>query len=233
MEKEFLIILLSDNNINNIKKALSILENIPYAETLIVDNGSEYDLINEISDYKFAKCILVETQMGYGECLFAAYSFSRDMGYKYIITINPKSKDIIKEIDAIKENLKYGYDIVTCSRILENYDYQKIDQTTTEITEAICSSLSDACEFNLTDPLSPNKGFIIESLNQMELTETSHGILLQIFIQGSFFGYNAIEIPSLSNLILGEEFMEYENPLEKFLSVIETEKFLYNKGTIN
>lgn len=67
----------------------------------------------------------------------------------------------------------------------------------------------------------------------MELTETSHGIFLQIFIQGAYFGYNSIEIPSHSGLILGEELIEYDNPVEKFLSIIETEKFLYNKGTIN
>jgi len=233
MQKEFLIILISDNNIDNIKKALGVLEGLKDADTLVVDNGSNYDLIDEISDYKSAKCILVETQMGYGECLFAGYNFSKDMDYKYIITIAPESNDIIREIDSIKENLKYGYDIVTCSRILENYDYAKADSSALEITEAICNSLNEACEFDLTDPLSPNKGFIIESLNQMELTDTSHGIFLQIFIQGTYFGYNTIEIPSQSGLLPGDELLEYENPLENLLSIIETEKFLYNKGTIN
>jgi hypothetical protein len=171
--------------------------------------------------------------MGYGECFFAAYNFAKDMDYKYLITIDSKSNDIIREIETIKENLKYGYDFVTCSRILENYDYSKVDAVATEITETLCNSLNEACEFNLTDPLSQNKGFIIESLSQMELTETSHGIFLQIFIQGAYFGYNSIEIPSHSGLILGEELIEYDNPVEKFLSIIETEKFLYNKGTIN
>jgi len=233
MQKEFLIALISDNNINNISKALGILENLKDADTIVIDNGSSYNLIDEIEDYKSTKCILVETQMGYGECFFAAYNFAKDMDYKYLITIDSKSNDIIKEIEAIKENLKYGYDFVTCSRILENYDYTKVDTAATEITETLCNSLNEACEFNLTDPLSPNKGFIIESLSQMELTETSHGIFLQIFIQGAYFGYNSIEIPSHSGLILGEELIEYDNPVEKFLSIIETEKFLYNKGTIN
>ena len=233
MQKEFLVALISDNNINNINKALGILENLKDVDTIVIDNGSSYNLIDEIEDYKFAKCILVETQMGYGECFFAAYNFAKDMDYKYLITIDSKSNDILKEIEAIKENLKYGYDFVTCSRILENYDYNKIDSATTEITEALCNSLNEACAFNLTDPLSPNKGFIIESLAEMELTETSHGIFLQIFIQGEYFGYNAIEIPSQSNLNLGEELTEYDDPLIKFISIIETEKFLYNKGTIN
>jgi predicted methyltransferase MtxX (methanogen marker protein 4) len=55
MQKEFLIALISDNNINNISKALGILENLKDADTIVIDNGSSYNLIDEIEDYKSTK----------------------------------------------------------------------------------------------------------------------------------------------------------------------------------
>jgi len=86
---------------------------------------------------------------------------------------------------------------------------------------------------NITDPLSENKGYNLDSLNELELTDSGHGVLLQVFIQGVYFGSNILEIPSESGLALGEEINEYENFLEEINALIETEKYLYNKGTIN
>ena len=67
----------------------------------------------------------------------------------------------------------------------------------------------------------------------MDLTAEDHGIFLQLFVQSSYFGYNVIEIPSESDSLFGEELNLYDNPLESFIAVIETEKYLYNKGSIN
>ncbi len=231
--KNFLISIISDNNIEFIKKAAIDIQNVDDADLLIVDDGSEYDIIEEISDYKFAKCIIHEMPLGYGSCIEAAYSFSRDMGYRYLITLDPATPGIIKDIPVIMDNLKYGYDIVTCSRILENYDYDKIDKNTIEIYDIISAEMNGLTESGITDPLSSNKGYNVESLKDMELTDSGHGILLQIFIQGSYFGCTIIEVPSEAGLSLGEELYEYENPVEALHSIVETEKYLYNKGAIN
>lgn len=233
MNKSYLICIISDNNLEFIKKAIPEIQNVDDADLLIIDDGSDYDIIEEISDYKFARCIIHEMPIGYGTCVDAAFTFARDMGYKFLITLDPSTSGMIKDVPVIMDNLKYGYDIVSCSRILENYDYEKINKDLIEIYEAISDEMNAASELSITDPLSPNKGYSIHSLQEFELTESGHGVLLQIFIQGSYFGYTVIEVPSEAGLPLGEELNEYENPLEDFHAIIETEKFLYNKGTIN
>lgn len=231
--KNHLICIISDNNIEYIKKAIPEIQNVDDADLLIIDDGSDYDIIEEISDYKFAKCIMHEMPLGYGTCIDAALTFARDMDYKYLITLDPSTSGMIKDVPAIMDNLKYGYDIVSCSRVLENYDYEKISKELLEIYEIIADEMNSAAELSITDPLSPNKGYSIHSLQEFELTDSGHGALLQVFIQGSYFGYTIIEIPSEAELPLGVELNEYESPLEEFHTLIETEKYLYNKGTIN
>lgn len=233
MDKHYLICLISDNNIEFIKKGILEIQNIDDSDLLIVDDGSEYDIIEEIKDYAFVKCIIHELPLGYGSCLETAFAYARDMEYKYLITLNPETAGVVKDVPTIMDNLKYGYDIVSCSRILENYSHDSLDKNLLEIYEVISEELNSAAELNLTDPLSENKGYNLELTNDFELTEAGHGVLLQVFIQGSFFGSNIIEIPSDAGLPFGDEIYEYENPLEELSAVIETEKFLYNKGTIN
>lgn len=231
--KNQLICIISENNLEFIKKAIIEIQNVDDADLLIIDDGSDYDIVEEISDYKFARCIIHENPLGYGTCIDAAFTYSRDMGYKFLITLDPSTSGMVKDIPLIMDNLKYGYEIVTCSRILENYEYEKIDKNLIEIYEIISGEMNSASDLNITDPLSTNKGYNLESLKEIELTDSGHGVLLQIFIQGGYFGYSIIEIPSEAGCIPGNELYEYENPLQIFHAIIETEKYLYNKGTIN
>jgi len=231
--KNHLICIISDNNIEFVKKAIPEIQIVDDADLLIIDDGSDYDIIEEISDYKFAKCIMHEMPLGYGTCLDAAFCFARDMGYKFIITLDPSTSGMIKDVPLIMDNLKYGYDIVSCSRLLENYDLEKQDKDLLEVYSVIAEEMNSAAGLSITDPLSSNKGYNVESTNEFELTDSGHGALLQVFIQGSYFGSNIIEIPSEAELPLGTELYEYENPLESFHVIIETEKYLYNKGTLN
>ena len=65
----------------------------------------------------------------------------------------------------------------------------------------------------------------------MELTEFDYEILLQLWIQANYYGYNVIEIPAYKASHFAEELEYYEDALESCLSLIETEKYLYTKGT--
>jgi len=233
MEKSILISLISNNNLEYIKGAILEIQNFDKVDLLIIDDGSDYDILEEISDYKFVKSIIHDEGLGYGACLSSAIVFSRDMDYNYLITLNPEETGFIKDIPNIINNLDYGYDIVTSSRILENSDYSKIDDSILTFFDELTDYLNKITELNLTDPLSEIKGFNISSTRDIDLTVEDHGVLLQLFVQSSYFGYNVIEIPSESGSSFGKELDLYDNPLETFIAIIETEKYLYNKGSIN
>ncbi len=233
MEKKILVFLISSNNIEYLKNAIIEIDNMENTDLLIIDEGSDYNIAEEVSDYKSVKIISYEQPSGYGSYLSSAKQYAENFDYDYLIGIDCSSSKSISDIKNIKSNLDYGYDIVNCSRILENYDHTKIDESVLQFFEELTGYLNSIIEVSLTDPFSINVGINLKSADQLDLTENGHGALLQIFIQSQFFGYNCIEIPSEAELNLGNELELYEDPLPLFLSILETEKYLYNKGTVN
>lgn len=233
MEKNILISIISNNNLEFIKSAILEILNFDNIDLLIIDDGSEYDILNEIEEYKSVKSIIHDEGLGYGACLSSAIVFAKDFNYDYLITLNPEAPGFVKDIPEIINNLEYGYDLVTCSRILENSDFNKINDNVLKLFEDLTDYLNKVTEQNLTDPLSEIKGYNINTTKDIDLTVEDHGVLLQLFVQSSYFGYNIIELPSESVSSFGKELELYDTPLESFIAIIETEKYLYNKGSIN
>jgi hypothetical protein len=233
MNKKILAAVISHNNLEYIKNAVLEIQNFGEADILIVDEASDYDIIDELKDFESIKVLSHEEQLGYGACFASVLSYVRDFNYKYLVTLDINDPRFIKDLPNITTNLNYGYDVVTCSRFLENYDYAKIDDSVLVFFDRLTSYLNDVIEYNLTDPLSENKGYNIESTKDIDITLDDHGVLLQIFIQSSYFGYNIIEIPSESNSLSVQELDLEDNPLEAFMAIIETEKYLYNRGSVN
>ncbi len=228
-----LIMVISDNNLESVNRAILEVENMENADLLIIDEASQYNIIEELGDNKAVKCIVHDIPQGYGSSLNEALNYAGNFEYDFLITADCRSKNFRDNISAIEQNLKYGYDIVTCSRILENYNYTKIGSDTLEILGAIAAALNESTGLDITDPLSPDKGYNINNIENIHLTEEGEVALLQIFIQGAHFGYSTFEIPSEDNLLLDEHTFDCDDPLEIFLALIETEKFLFNRGSIN
>ena len=233
MNKKILIATISHNNLEYIKNAVLEIQNFDEADILIIDEASDYDIINELKEFNSVKVLIHDEKSGYGTCFASIFSYARDLNYVYLITLNINDPKFIKDLPNIITNLDYGYDIVTCSRFLENYDYAKIDDNVLIFFDRLANYLNDATDYNLTDPLSENKGYNIESTKDIDITLDDYDVLLQIFIQGAYFGYNIIEIPSESNSIHVKELDLENNPIEDFMAIIETEKYLYNRGSVN
>jgi hypothetical protein len=233
MNKKILAAIISNNNLEYIKNAVLAIQNFDVADILIIDEASDYNILDELKAFNSVKALIHGEKLGYGACFASILSYARDLGYHFLITANTQYPEFIKDLTNIIDNLNYGYDVVTCSRILENYEYAKIDENLLIFFERLASYLNDVTEYNLTDPLSENKGYNIESTKDIDITLDDHGVLLQIFIQSAYFGYNVIEIPSESNSLLAKDLDMENNPLEAFMAIIETEKYLYNKGSVN
>lgn len=220
-------------NTVRLKPMIESLFNSEYRNILLVDDGTVNGIKNIPDSYSNVKYIAHEKSLGYGAVFLSAYKYARDFEYDILITVDEYSSDLPGEVNQILGNMEYGYDIVSCSRILENYDHEKIDPDYISITSMISEKLYEEIQVDLTDPFSGIKGYRLSSLKNMELTEFTHNLILQVWIQAAFFSLEIIEIPSVSPTGFGNELDLYQNSPDYFIDFIKTEKFLYKKGTIN
>ncbi len=232
MELKQLIIIPVYNQGTQIKQNLPFLEDIN-CDILMIDDGSTDNTYGIIRDLTWMKYIKHEQNLGIGASIITGCEYARDLGYDIAIILNLNDNKFKAEIKELMENINYGYDIVNSSRILENYDYHDIPQEYIALTSEISSQIRDITGFDITDPLSGILAIRIEVLQNMELTEFSHSLLLQLWIQANYFGLSIIEIPAQSGIEFGKELSLYDDPINQFISLMEAEKILYPKNNLN
>jgi len=232
MNYQKLIILPIYNQERFLKKTISLLKNIN-CDVLLIDDGSTDRTYDVVKEHSWLMYIKHAQNLGSGASFITAYEYARDLNYDVIITMDHHNVKYAEEISQLMDNIAYGYDIVNSSRILENFDYHRIPQRHIDVTAELSGTINALTGYDLTDPLSGIKALRTESLQKMELTEFNHGLYLQLWIQAFYFGLNIIEIPAQSGIGFGEELLLYNDPLDLFLSLIHTEKYLYNKNSIN
>lgn len=219
-------------------KARFIQDNLPslhdlQTDILLIDDGSTDNTYGLIKEHSWLKYIKHELQLGAGASFTTGYEYARDMDYGIFVMLDNFNTKYREELDQLMENITYGFDIVNSSRILENYDYNQIPAEHVTVTAEISEYLRNISGLDITDPLSGIKAVRIESLKNMELTESTHGLYLQLWIQAQYFGLNVIEIPAVTGKGFGHELKLYNDPLGYFLSLMETEKYLYPDKNLN
>jgi len=222
-----------NNNGDFFQKQYYELKQLDWADLLIIDDSDDSDAYDLVEDHTGAVFIKHELPLGYGASCITAYEYARDLGYETILLIDPENPDAREDIKTVLENLRYGYDIVSCSRILENYDVKKIKPDYLNITSELSLAIKSATDMDVTDPLTGILGARMASLLNLELTDYTHGILLQLWIQSAYFKLTTLEIPAQSGESFGRELELYEDPLGMFLAIIETERYLYPRETMN
>lgn len=233
INKKYLLVVPLSEDYGFFDKNFQEIIDLADSDILIIDDGSTARTSEIINETDGIACIKHEFPLGFGESFIHGYEYGRDMGYEVLIYLNPRNENPKADIDQMIANLNYGYDVISCSRILENQDAALIEPLDIEMTEVLAGALNEAAGLALTDPISGILAVQTKTLQEMELTDDTHGVLLQLWIQAAYLQMTCFEIPSASGESFGTEFQEYEDPLGDLLSVLETEKYLYPRGNIN
>lgn len=232
MELKKLVIIPTYNQGKRIQKILPELKEL-HTDMLMIDDGSTDETYSIIQKHSWLKYIKHELNLGIGASIITGYEYARDLGYDVIIILNINNMKLGEKINDLMENINYGYDIVNSSRILENYDYRGVSDEIMTLTSDLSSQIKEITGFDITDPLSGMLAIRIDSIKNMELTEFSHCLFLQLWIQADYFGLSVIEVPAQSAVGFGEELAMYDDPMGLFLCLIEAEKILYPKKDMN
>ena len=225
--KKYLLVIPVADNRDFFEKSLPDIINIRDADILIVDDASDDgsdEIINEINGIV---CIRHEQPLGFGASLIRGYEYGRDMGYEILIYLDPRNGNPRADIEQMMAEMNYGYDYVSCSRILENQEAALVNPSYIGMMETLSNAVRESLNMDVTDPLSGIFVIRTDVLDKMELTDYTHAVMLQLLVQAASLNIAFMEIPSASGESFGLEFEEYDDPVGDFLSAMETEKYLY------
>ena len=224
-----LIVIPTYENFHLIPNLINEIQDIPDSNILIIDDGSQ-DIPENFTDKPL---IRKEQPLGYGASFIAGLEYAQDLKYETIIFTNPENNSAKYDITELLEHIKYGYDIVTASRIADKFSSSE-NNTLIEITEELSKNLHNFDKsIEISDPLSGIIAISLNSIELLELTEYSHAILLQLWVQAAHFKLTFTEIASGFEGDFGIELSEYDNPIKTMLTILETEKYLYPNKPIN
>lgn len=206
----------------------------PQSIRLIIANDTgNQEYTDFVDEHQWIMSIEHEKPVGYGTCVQNAIELSREMEYDTLILADPSFGLTADDLKVIDEQRAYGFDFISLSRFLENPKHETIETSRREIMLSLGYYLHGLTGIDTTDPLSPVKAFSSKLIDNLDLTDVTHAVLLQVYIQLHYLGMTHIEIPMAQQHDPGEELDFYEEPEEMFLSVMETESHLFKKDTIN
>ncbi|MBU1614217.1 glycosyltransferase family 2 protein [bacterium] len=194
MEKNLLVLPVF-NEEAYLSEVLESLSNVTGIDLLVIDDGSTDKTPKILREAKIDSLIRHETNQGYGKSLIDGFGFGRKNGYTYLVTMDCDAQHEPEYIPAILKELK-GFDIVSGSRYLPDSDHiSQPPEDRVEINRTVTKLLIEHTGYSITDSFCGFKGYRVEALKDLRLTECGYGLPLQLWIQAKRAGLSVREIP--------------------------------------
>lgn len=218
-----------------------VLESLPNIDILVIDDGSTDSTSEILNTVKIDFLIRHETNQGYGKSLIDGFKFAIENNYTSLITMDCDAQHEPKCIPTFFEALE-EFDIVSGSRYLpESPHITEPQEERREINRQITHLIHKYTKYNnITDAFCGFKGYRVEAIKKLNLTEYGYGMPLQLWIQASAANLRVKEIPvpliyKDKNRDFKGNFNSKEARLKYYLEVINKElenvKHLSNRST--
>lgn len=226
--KKFAIIMPVYNEAPTLEKIIKRLSEYKDGEVVVVDDGST-DATPSILERVGVKGIVRHVQnAGYGQSLMDGFNFAKTNGYEYCITMDADEQHEPGFIPCFLEKLE-KFDIVSGSRYLNpllSSDVPPPERL--EVNRVITEKLRQITPYALTDSFCGFKGYRVEGLRKLNLTETNYGFPIQFWLQAAKAGLSVTEcaIPLIYkdySRNFNNQFASRDERLNHYLQVMERE----------
>ena len=224
----FAVIVPVYNEAPTLEKILQKLSEYKTADVVIVDDGSTDATPSILERLKVKAVIRHERNAGYGQSLIDGFNFVKDNDYPYCVTMDADEQHEPGYIPCFLEKLE-KFDIVSGSRYLNpllSSDHPPQDRL--EINRVITERLRPLTGYALTDSFCGFKGYKVEALRKLNLTETNYGFPIQFWLQAAKAGLKITEcaVPLIYKDYgrnFNNQFSDRDERLNHYLQIMETE----------
>jgi dolichol-phosphate mannosyltransferase len=181
----FAILLPVYNEAPTLERVVKKLSAFKEGDVVVVDDGSTDATPSILERLKVTAIIRHDENQGYGKTLMDAFRFAVDHDYASCVTLDADEQHEPAFIPQILEELR-DFDIVSGSRYLNPLlatDHPPPERL--EINTIITAKLKQLTGYNLTDSFCGFKGYRVEGLRKLRLTETNYGFPIQFWLQAA------------------------------------------------
>jgi glycosyltransferase involved in cell wall biosynthesis len=225
---KFAILLPVYNEAATLEKVLQKLSEFKDADVVIVDDGST-DATPSILERVRVKAVLRHAENeGYGKSLMDGFDYAKANGYRACVTMDADEQHEPGFIPCLLEKLE-KFDIVSGSRYLNpalSPDAPPPERL--EVNRIITEKLRALTGYDLTDSFCGFKGYRVEGLRKLNLTETNYGFPIQVWLQAAKAGLTVTEtaVPLIykdHSRNFNNQFAGKDERLSHYLRVMEQE----------
>lgn len=224
----FAVIVPVFNEAPTLEKILHKLSEYKNADVIIVDDGST-DATPSILERLSVKAVIRHPQNeGYGKSLIDGFNFVKENDYPLCVTMDADEQHEPGFIPCFLEKLD-KFDVVSGSRYLNpllSSDHPPEDRL--EVNRVITAKLRPLTGYALTDSFCGFKGYKVEALRKLNLTETNYGFPIQFWLQAAKAGLKVTEcaVPLIYmdyGRNFNNQFADRDERLNHYLRIMEAE----------
>jgi glycosyltransferase involved in cell wall biosynthesis len=225
---KFAVLLPVYNEAPTLERVVQKLAAFKDADIVIMDDGST-DATPSILERLAVKAIIRHPEnVGYGKSLMDGFDFAKANGYRYCVTMDADEQHEPGFIPCLIEKLE-KFDIVSGSRYLNpllSSDVPPPERL--EVNRVITEKLRKLTGYDLTDSFCGFKGYRVDGLKKLKLTETNYGFPIQFWLQAAKAGLTVTEcaVPLIykdHSRNFNNQFANRDERLNHYLEVMESE----------
>ena len=225
---KFLVIIPVYNEAPTLERVIRKLSTFKEADVVMVDDGST-DATPSILERLAVKAVIRHPEnTGYGQSLMDGFDFAKANNYRYCVTMDADEQHEPAFIPCLIEKLE-KFDIVSGSRYLDPGLSNGIPPAERlEVNRIVTEKLRQVTGYPLTDSFCGFKGYRVEGLRKLALTETNYGFPIQVWLQAAKAGLTLTEcaVPLIykdHSRNFNNQFANRDERLNHYLEVMEKE----------